>query len=866
MRMNPSHSSSLSLRKKFSGLVVLILSALILVSAAARSDAQVLTPFDRAGFALGEPTLYLMPGMTPMAVANTTEVANQNEAKTEQQAQPQNPFIEQPAQQLPNTQIVVMPQQSHEEPLNQFVIQPSQQLQQQPTGRVASAPMFQVPVIQEPDQPKIFGYDLFEKSFVMGVGNVVIDDAYRVGAGDMFQVMIWGSEEASFTTQITSAGEFLMPRFGSARVQGLNFAQMKIALNEVVGKRLTGFEMSVVPIKPRRNNIFVVGEVNNPGAYELDGTATTLSALFSAGGPSRQGSLRKIEVRRGKKMVGSFDVYEFLTRGDRSGDVNLLEGDTVFVPLAGPKISVLGAVRRPFIYELKKEELTIGEALKIAGGINGLADLKKIQVRRLQPHSGQIVFSREISRTDGKFEGNATPIQDLDEIKVFAISPRNLEMVSLEGHVFEPGIRPWRQGLMLSEILKSPEMLKREPALEYGEVLREGGAGGEYEVLSFNPRRVLNRDKGFDVELQPKDRIVIFPASLMRDQAKVSINGHVVNPGTMSFTTGMRIKDLVYRSGGLKQGASLTAAELSRRTIVDGRLALDRLEFDLGKVMNDDPVQNIVLQPFDSLMVRSVPDWRVDSFIILGGEFKYPGRYSFQPGERLSAVIKRAGGFGDKAYIKAAVLTRENVKKAQSEARGRKFEQIKQDQQINTNNSKYMIGSYASEKVAREFAVGQYEELLAILEKSQAEGRVIVKLDALDKFAGSKYDVVLEPGDELFIPAKPSSVMVEGAVFNSMGVLWEVNRSIRHYLNVVGGISKNGDMGNTYLIRADGTVISRVSSGGNFIDSTTVEPGDIILVPAKIRVPVDTWQRRMDIAKVLSNLVLTALSIDRYGR
>lgn len=840
MLKNLSFKPARSLTKKISFLMLILIGVFIHHMQAHAQETQVLTPFDHAGLAVGDSSLYIMPAAP----------SQQSAAVPSQQTLPTTQGISEQALRAPVSERPALVGTTAK----------------QPAAPQTAANIAATAANQGSAEPKMFGYDMFEKSAGLGVGDIVITDGYRVGPGDVFQIMVWGSEEASFTAQITSTGELMMPKYGSAPVAGLSFAEMKMAVNDIIGSRLTGFEMSVVPIRPRRNSVFVVGEVVNPGAYELDGTGTALSALFMCGGPTPQGSMRKIEVRRGKKVVGVFDVYDFLTRGDRSGDVDLQEGDTVFVPMAGPRVFVNGAVRRPAIYELKPDEMTIGAALTLAGGITQVADLKKIQVRRLQPHSGQIVFSREISRNDGKFEGNATPVQDLDTIMVFAISPRNLEMISLEGHVFEPGVRPWRPGLKLSDIIQSAGQFKREPALEYGEILREGGAGGEYEVISFNPGRVLGKDASADVELHPKDRVVIFPASLMRDQAKVSINGHVVNPGNVGYTSGMRVKDLVYRSGGLKQGASLVAAELSRRTIIDGRLTLDRLEIDLGKAMRDDPLQNITLQPFDSLMIRSVPDWQIDSYISLAGEFKYPGRYSFQPGEKLSAVIKRAGGYGDKAYLKAAIFTRAAVKKAQADARGKRFAQIRQEQVMTANDAAYMVGSYPSEKSARDYAVQQYNDLIAILEKTQPEGRVIVQLDELEKMTDSKYDVVLEPGDELYLPQRPSSVMVEGAVYNSMGVLWEMNRSIRHYLNVAGGVSKTGDQGSTYLIRADGTVISRRSGGGDFIDRTIVEPGDIILVPTKIRVPVDRWQRNLDVVKILSNLALTGLAIDRYRR
>ncbi len=712
---------------------------------------------------------------------------------------------------------------------------------------------------------KHFGYDMFNQSNYTVSGKVSISDSYLVGPGDVFHVGVWGSEDASFTTQISANGDFLMPNYGFFNANGLSFSGLKIKINEVISEKLTGFDLSVVPVKPRKNNVFVVGEVHSPGVYGLEGGSTALTSLMAAGGPTLKGSLRKIEVRRGKKLVGKFDVYDFLTKGDRSGDVDLRDGDTVFVPLAGSRVYISGAVKRPAIYELTSKEMTLGEALEISGGIIPTADLQKIQIQRLIAHKEQIIFSREISRKDSSFSGNSTPVQDLDAIRVFSISPREKQMISLEGHVFEAGPRPFKEGIMLSEILSSANMLKKNPALDYGEILREGGLGGEYQVVSFNPGKILEGDKNADIELKAKDRIVIFPLALMKDSAMVSVTGHVITPGTMPFTPGMRIKDLIYRSGGLKNGVSLSTAELSRRSIKNGELVLTRIEVDLGKAMNDDSRHNLEVEPFDSLMVKSVPEWKIDNYITLKGEFKYPGRYSFQPGEKLSSVIKRAQGFGQRAYLKAGVFTRLSVKDVQKKNKEVRLSQLRQEQSIETEKSKYYIRSYDSETQARKFAIEKQSELELALERTQPEGRVVVKLDDLEKFSNSRFDVVLEPGDELFIPSRPSSVMIEGAVYNSMGILWENNKSLRYYLNRVGGVTKTGDLSNTYLIRADGTVVSRNTSGRGFIDKTFAEPGDTIFVPTKIRVPVDRWQRSMDILKTVSSLLITVYTIDRWN-
>ena len=710
---------------------------------------------------------------------------------------------------------------------------------------------------------KYFGYDLFSKGLGQSAGKIAVSNHYHVGPGDVFQVSVWGSEEASFTSMITPGGEFLMPSFGHVNVVGKSFAGFKKAVRRVIGKELSGFELAIVPVKPRKNNIFVVGEVNNPGVYGLEGAATTLSALFAAGGVTKNGSLRKIEVKRGKKLIGTFDLYDFLTKGDRSKDVYLSDGDTVFVPLVGSRVKITGAVKRPAIYELKPGEMYLGKAIDISGGIIPTANLQKIQIRRTIAHGQQIVFSREVGRRNNQFIGNNTPVQDMDVVRVFSISPRKKEMVTLEGHVFEPGPRPWKEGIMLSDILQDPDMLKKDPALNYGEILREGGMGGEYQVVSFNPGKILSGDKTADVELKPKDRIVIFPASLMRDKAKVSVSGAVVYPGTIKFTGGMRVKDLVYRCGGLKNGASLNSAELSRRTIVNGKLVLTRIAINLGLAMKDDPKQNISIKPFDSLMVRSVPQWKVNNFVNLSGEVKYPGRYSFQAGERLSSVIERAKGFTSRAYLKAAVFIRKSVQKAQTTNQNKRIKMLQQEQALEVVKSGIRDSGVDATSVEKGYIAEQRRQLLALLKDTQPEGRVVIKLSELSKFKGSKYDLVLEPGDQLYIPARPSSVMVAGAVYNSMGILWEMNKSIRHYLNKVGGISKNGDSRNIYLIKADGTVASRQTTS-NFLNGTKVEPGDTIFVPTRIRMPKNNWKRTFNIVQTISSLALTALAIDKY--
>ena len=706
-----------------------------------------------------------------------------------------------------------------------------------------------------------FGYDIFSNSQGLSVGNYVIDNSYRVGPGDLFQISVWGSEEASFTAEINSNGELLMPTFGKVKTRGLSYAGLKNKVRELISRDLTGFELSVNAIRPRRNEIYVVGEVRNPGVYELGGTSTSLTALFAAGGPKVTGTLRKIEIRRGKKIIGKFDCYDFLTKGSRATDVTLRAGDTVFVPMAGPRVKVAGAVKRPAIYELKNGEMTLGDVIEVAGGIIPIADLQKIQIQRFMAHSQEVVFSREISRDDNRFAGNSTVVQDMDLIRVFAISPRNREMVTLEGHVFEPGARPWTNGIMLSQILTNAYLLKQDPALEYGEILREGGLGGEYQVVSFNPGKILAGDLTADVELQPKDRIVIFPSSMMKNQAKVSITGAIVNPGTVDFTDGMRIKDLIYRCGGLKDGANMASAELSRQSIKDGKLVSNRLDIDISKALKNDSRHNLVLKPFDSLIVRKVAEWTSASSIVIKGEVKFPGTYSFQLGEKLSSVIKRAGGFTNRAYLKGAVFIRESIRRAQEAQKLKLLEGLKEEENRYNTNRKFDV---SSNKNSKAWAAKYQKDLTDVIAGIQPSGRMIIKLDKLAVYQNSSMDIEVEPGDELTIPGRPSSVIVEGAVYNSMATLWEVNKSVRYYLNKVGGTTSNADRSNVHLVRVDGSVVSG-RTVRNFLNKTIVEPGDTVVVPTKIRAPRNRWQRTMNITKTISSFLLTAIAIDRWN-
>ncbi|MFZ2955982.1 MAG: SLBB domain-containing protein [Candidatus Ozemobacteraceae bacterium] len=910
----------------------------------------------------------------------------------------------------------------------------------------------------------LFGYDVFQRvggKFATPSKGPVGPD-YIVGPGDAFQIRIWGREETALDAEINVDGDFILPRFGRLPVSGMTFDEMKKALNQAISRQVSEFQMSVVPIRQRRCRIFVLGEVQSPGSFDLEGNVTAYGGLFAAGGPTIQGSLRAIQVKRGNKDLVSVDLYDFLLSGNRSSDVPLQDGDVLFVPLAGTRVGIRGGVRRPAMFELLPTEQTLGRVLEYAGGIAPTADLRHVQIHRVVANARRVVFETDLGVKDGDPRKLKTPVIDLDTISVFSISPRLLEQVTLVGHVFQPGPRPWHAGIKLSEILDRYEMLQKDPYLEYGEILREVAPDGRNITVRFNPGQILSGDLTGDLDLQPNDRIRIFAAAEMQEGANVFIDGEVLRPGKFPLIPGMTVKDLIFQAGGLKIGASPDRAEFTRRMVVNGKKTSTRTEINLDKALADHKEDNILLQPFDELIVRSVPEWRdrnvvtlsgefvypgrysfepgdrlssviqraggfrkkayqtdpllqeygeiqratgpggtpvtmrfhppkvlshdpeadlilhpndqikitasgkmeeqtqvvisgevqhpgafpftrgmtlrdlliqagglkisashnraeftrrlvkdgkksftrseidldqvmndkgkanfpLQSFddlvvrpvpewsqrneVILTGEFVYPGKYSFEPGEKLNSVIKRAGGFLPKAYLPGAVMRRMSTLQSQQENVNRLMKETNLQTQIKALRmaaaEKIDEGSEAANAQTGSAQVLQ-QQLLKQLESIQPLGRVVIHLSSDPDFAESKDDPLLETGDQIHVPQKPSLVLLEGAVRNPTGILWEPKKNIRDYITQAGGLQKYADKGNVYLIRADGSALHRDRRPANCFLATFVEPGDTIWVPNDLRpLPASRLKTTQVMTQIMSNLALTIIAIDRIPK
>ncbi|UCD51146.1 MAG: SLBB domain-containing protein, partial [Phycisphaerales bacterium] len=557
---------------------------------------------------------------------------------------------------------------------------------------------------------------------------------------------------------------------------------------------------------------------------------------------------RKIRLLRQGVDLPEIDLYDFLLGGDKSQDVRLRDGDTIFIPLIGPVVAVAGSVKRPAIYEMKEPE-PLRDVLELAGGATFAGWLQRVQVERVENHERRVAVDVDISRMaadQSTRRGAETLVQDGDIVKVFAVAPREERVVHLEGYFLRPGKHEWRSGMRLADILSSYDVLRPQPNTDYGEIKRLVPPDLHPIVIPFNPGKVLARDEAENIALAQYDTIRVFSWD-ERDLDVVTVSGMVFDPNQYRLVPGMRVSDLVDAAGGLKKNAYHRTAELTRRHVSQEGMTTEKIDVMLAQALDRDPEQNILLRDYDHLVIRPIPELEFDRTAEILDQVRFPGTYPIRRGETLSSVIERAGGYTERAYLKGAVFTRESAKEVQ---RRRLDQLIKQIEESVLATAEQTIGGALDAQTiqGQEAALEAKRELLAKLRASEITGRVVVRLSSLEEFRHSRYDIELEGGDVLTIPERPGVVHVVGEVFNETSLLYEDNGTVDYYLRRVGGMTKDADQKQLSVIKADGSVISKQQGRGKLVfwdgefnqwffggfKNLELEPGDTIVVPRKL--------------------------------
>jgi polysaccharide biosynthesis/export protein len=706
-----------------------------------------------------------------------------------------------------------------------------------------------------------FGYSYFKNINFSPQTDVSVSDDYLTGPGDSLILNLWGSVEGSYELTVSRSGEVLLPKVGPVKVAGVPFGKLADVFRLRLNRDFRDYHLSVSMGKLRNIKVFVVGEVNSPGDYSVSSLSTLINALSAAGGPTKNGSLRRIMLRHAGHVDETIDLYSFFTRGDKSRDVRLSSGDTIFVPVLGRVAAIAGSVKRPAIYELKDEK-TLKDLVGLAEGLTATGYLPQVQISRVVANAEKKVIDLNL---DGIGTGKSldellagVAIQDLDLVRIFPINNLLRDHFRLEGHLERPGSYALKPGLRLSDVL-SPDHFLPEYYPDFIEVTRLMPPDHQPQKIVVPLDRILSRDPAQDLEVKEFDVIRVFSKLDLERQSKVKVAGEVQTPGEYRLFKEMRLRDLLIQSGYPTPSAYLADAEISRLKKTNDKVTAFPLSVNLAEALKGDPRYNILLEPFDELTVRRIPNWadETERHVTLSGEFRFPGVYPIYKGEHLSSVIARAGGYSEKAYLAGAKFTRETLRQLQQ----KRMDEALTKTEAEISKKQADLASVAASKEeadATKAALDGLQRNITFLKNKRAEGRLVFRVTALEEMKNTRADLTLEGGDSLTVPTDPDAVNILGQVYNPTSVAYEPHSNAGYYLNKVGGPSKDADEDEIYLVKMDGTVFSKQQSTffHRFM-SRDIDSGDTIVVPQQFE--KTAWIRDIkDIATIIGQIALTA--------
>jgi protein involved in polysaccharide export with SLBB domain len=729
--------------------------------------------------------------------------------------------------------------------------------------------------LPEPSGPlKRFGSDVFLRRNAFATNQIAPNGretpldvpagpGYIVGPGDSLSIDLWGGTSQSITRTIDREGRIALPESGAVQVAGLTLERVQGIIADTLKHQYRDVQVAVTVAHLRSIRVYVVGDVQRPGAYDISSLSTCLNALYAAGGPTGVGSLRVLRHYRGKLLVGEIDLYEFLLHGVQDED-RLQAGDTVLVPPAGPEVAVYGAVKRPAIYEFKAEELkgkaTLASVLEDAGGATVAAALGHIEIDRIDANQQRETVSLDLpaaSSPDNARAAIATfSVFDGDRIHVSQVLPYSQRVIYLQGHVVRPGRVSYHDGMHLSDVLHSYRDLLPEPA-DKGEIVRLTPPDLHPETIDFDvPDALIGNN---DLALQPFDTIHIY-GRYESDAPRVTVGGEVLRPGTYSLSAGMTAAQLVRMAGGFKRDALLENADLTSYTITGGSKVLsERTSIPIGDaVLHRDNGADVPLKPGDVLTVHQITGWNdIGSSIAIEGEVAHPGSYGIQQGERLSSILRRAGGFRETSYPAGAVLLRDEVRQLEEKSREELIRQI----ETSSSAARLSPSLGGDQSSTLQLIAQQQEQVLARLKSQPASGRLVIHIGPdIASWENTSTDIEVRAGDVLRIPKRPGFVLVSGQVYNSSAVTFTPDKTAGWYLRRAGGATEIANTKDIFIIRANGSVVGRGS--GSWLDrdvlATRLDPGDVVVVPQRIIGASLFWRNLLTVAQITSSIAITA--------
>jgi polysaccharide export outer membrane protein len=607
----------------------------------------------------------------------------------------------------------------------------------------------------------------------------------------------------------------------------------------------------------------VAGNVKRPAMYEMKGPTSLYDALELAGGVVPTAYTQQVQVERieGNKKRVVIDINA--ADSDKARSFTLKDGDFVKVLSITGKdtnaVYLYGNVKRPGKYELKP-------GMKLGDLITGFSDLLEEThltygvIKRQTPELNTMVIPFNTGALLNGSEAENQPLQPLDSVYIFSTWLfRDRPVARIEGEVRKPGPFNIEENLTVKDLVLLAGGLTKDASYGEYELYRKDKVTQKITLSRLDLGKALQGEASENPVLRDSDVVRVHSALETEPERTVIVYGMVNRPGEYTYASNMKVSDLVFAGGGLKESAYMKEAELASYEVEDGRTSkVTYRTLDLEKALAGDDGHNELIKPYDILFVREMTDWRSEQYVEVKGEVKFPGRYVFKKGEQLSSVIKRAGGFTTEAYLKGAVFTRESVRELQQNNLEEAIRRL-EIKMLADGSGQALASTGAQGPQQIETATAMRKELLNRLRSAKAQGRISIKLDEGERFSGSSYDVALENGDTLYVPVKPTQVQVMGAVQNPSAFIFEQSTPVSSYIGKAGGYNEVADEGRIFVLKGDGTAMSRNNSwsiGLGFM-SSRLDPGDTVVVPEKL--DKGLWLREAkDITQILYQIAVTA--------
>lgn len=678
----------------------------------------------------------------------------------------------------------------------------------------------------------IYGHEVFNSRALTFEpnSNIATPQNYRLGPGDEVVIDIWGTNEDHIRQVISPEGSIMISQLGPIYLNGMTISDANKHIKNTFAKKYAGVgsdqsDISVTLGEIRTIQVDIMGEVKTPGSFRLSPFSTVFHALYKAGGINDIGTMRNIHVLRNGKRISNVDVYDFLFKGKDTGNIRLQEGDVIIVPPYNELVSIEGNVKRPMYYEMKPTE-TLSTLIEYAGGFSGDAYSDMVRLQRLNGIENELY-------TIEKSNYSTYALSDGDVITVGTVKDRYSNKVEIKGAVTRPGLYALSDEIKtIKELITTADGLSEEAYMGRALLYREK-PDRSLEVIAINLEDLMS-GKIADIPLQKNDILEISDVNDLADRGGFTIEGLVSFPGTYPYAEGTTLEDLILRAGGLKEGASTAKIDIARRIIdqeaTTGTTQIaDIFTFRLENGLALDGGHEFELKPYDLIQVRKSPTYENQKLVTVEGEILFPGGYVLQSrNERLSDVVKRAGGLLESAYVKGAYLSRKMTED----------ERLQKEQTL---------------KFAKENAQGKDSISMSKLKISDRNNIGIDLQMAIDN-PGSDYDLVLKEGDQLFVPEYQNTVKISGDVMFPNSVVYVPGKNLKYYVDQAGGYGERARKNKTFIVYMNGTV-AKVKRG------TPIEPGCHIIIPSKPEGKPFDWSKVLSITTSLGSLATMAAAI-----